>query len=530
MTYNLTSSSGVAFDDLANASGLGTPAILNGTVSLHKASGLVLGAGQSQGVQTTNATAIQNCINYAVTNGKFIEALPYVYEFYSSTGLTIPHTTNGFVWRGSRSGTILKQFYGTTLGAPVLTVGDITGAALSRGIDIDGMMLLYGAAQTGFTSATTLLLCAVTASRFTNINLGIGGAFGAPYRCMALGNGTAGTYVYSNTFNQMTMFYTQQDYIYLNGSGSTGNSWTDIYMGTGTVGSPAAISGNFINGVLDASDQQFKRINCEWTSLNTVFNLGSNLYAGMKFENLHLEGLTLTGFSPSIFKTANMSIGVDGFELQDTIVTSGNVSGSPCVVFDYAPSPAAVQINNMNVIINNTGELNTNFFLYQANGGVPADDVSIMTINHLRVRDASGTSQAQNNMVFDPHLPQASFPHFPEGFSRYSWGAHASKIEKANIAVSATYTHYGQYEDATILVPASITSFNLTLSALMGATGTQAVRTGNTTHVRRLTGSAAGTLTVKDDAATTLTTSTTAPADLWYVFNGTHYVTFTPVT
>jgi hypothetical protein len=48
--------------------------------------------------------------------------------------------------------------------------------------------------------------------------------------------------------------------------------------------------------------------------------------------------------------------------------------------------------------------------------------------------------------------------------------------------------------------------------------------------VRRQAGSASGTLTIQDDAGDTLATNTTAAADYWFIFNGSHFISFTPVT
>jgi hypothetical protein len=96
--------------------------------------------------------------------------------------------------------------------------------------------------------------------------------------------------------------------------------------------------------------------------------------------------------------------------------------------------------------------------------------------------------------------------------------------------VSAAYTHYGQQIDATLLVPASTSGFTITLSNMMGPAGTQNTTTGTRVHITRLSGTYAGTILVKDDAGTTLTTSAAAALNQDYVFNGTHYVTFTPVS
>src|SRR6478752_5541432 len=117
------------YDDPTNASGLGAPALIRGTLYADHISGIVLGSGQSTATQQNNATLLQNAINYCATNNKIFE-IQGTYEINSSAGLVIPantYTNPGFWWIGSPTNTLIRQTYNSGSGAPVLTVGSTTG-------------------------------------------------------------------------------------------------------------------------------------------------------------------------------------------------------------------------------------------------------------------------------------------------------------------------------------------------------------------------------------------------------------------
>ena len=138
--------------------GVSTPYLLRGTydgAAWFVANGGVLGAGQSTSQQTKNGTVLNSLFTTASSQNKFIELEPNTYEINNSTGLVVPPGSD-FVLRGGRGGTIIKQFYNSGSGAPVLVIGDPTGSVLSTAQDVEGLWLQYGTAQTGLTSASAL--------------------------------------------------------------------------------------------------------------------------------------------------------------------------------------------------------------------------------------------------------------------------------------------------------------------------------------------------------------------------------------
>lgn len=516
-------------DDLANASALGAPAIIRGTVYGHLASGVTVGAGQTTGVRQATATGLQNAITYAANNNKIFQLNEGVYEINSSTGLVIPANggTNyeqGFVWRGARDSQIV-QFYNTTPGAPILTIGDITGTNTFQWLDFEGVQLRYGIAQTGFTSAEALVLGSIAWSNLGKILIPAATSF-RPYNGVTVNTGGTRNF-FSNTIRDLGVWTVQNTFLNL-GLIGTGNTYENIYLNNGGMGSFTAITGKYVD-LQSADEQHFRQLNCEWGSCNTVMDIESSL--GCIIEAFHLEGVVLTGFNPCVLMLANTSIHIDTMNVENLYCRTANITGNCRIVRDYSTLPSNLTITNLNLKTYSTAMIDTALTIIQPDATAGLNH-GVFSIDKMTVSDtAGGANQFIGLVNLDSHMPVTSSRFLvPQRFRRYEWGVSGSKLEGAVISVSATYTHYGQQVDATLIVPASITSFTITLSNLMGATGTQSVATGTRVHITRLSGSASGTLTVRDDTPTTLTTNTTAPADLDYIFNGTHYVTFTPVT
>jgi hypothetical protein len=513
-------------DDPTNTSGLGAPAIIRGTVYGHLASGLTVGTGLSQSVQTANATALQNAINYASSAGKFFELIPNTYQIYSSTGLTIG-PCNGFVWRGSMYETIIEQFYATTPGAPILTLGDPAFSSSSNGWDFHGVQCIYGASQSGFSSAQAVIVSCQTLSKIGGINL-----FSnyAPYNGLVFnGGGSLGNF--SNIFDNIIIEVVQNSFVVLTGAVGTGNVCDNFYLNNGDdgAGSPTFIAGNYISvstGSLP-TDWEFRRINCEWGGCAALINITGAL--GFHFGQLHVEGITVGAsggsYNPKLIATTDTSLQIDCLDLVNIFIQSTYATNA-ALLQDYTGGASVIKINTMTWYNGTAGNITEAFQFYLPAGGGAPDDSLIFNVDNGYMRDASGTNFG-GYVEFDNNMPTANFA-IPQKFGRYSYGIGGSRVEYAQIPVSATYTHYGQHSWATILVPAAITSFTLTLAHTVGANGTRPTPTGNVVRVHRSSGTASGTLTIKDGAGTTLATNTTSATDYYYYYSGTIYTSFTP--
>jgi hypothetical protein len=215
------------------------------------------------------------------------------------------------------------------------------------------------------------------------------------------------------------------------------------------------------------------------------------------------------------------------------VIQSANFTGTMSLINDFKDGASAIQINNFTWVNNFTGQVTAPILIFEPTGDANGDDQPTIAINKGFLRDASGTNPFPANFKFDLHMPTTSSQfRGPSKFMNYEYGPGGSVVRGAAINVSATYNHYGQYSGAHIFVPASITSFTITLKATMGASGNQAVPAGQWVHIRRQSGTASGTLTVVDDAGTTLTTNTTSAQDFFYQMSAStgHFVAYTPVT
>jgi hypothetical protein len=529
------------YDDPANTSGLGAPAIIRGTLYADAISGIVLGGGQTTATQQNNATLLQNAINYAAQHNKIFE-IQGVYEINSSTGLVIPannYTTAGFCWKGSQSNTLITQFYNGGTGAPVLTVGSLVGVT-TYAANIDGVALAYGTSQVGLTDAIHLILGNADNCVYRNIMAGSSGD--QPAYCNVKLEGGGGA-LFNCEFSNWAMGGRAYQYKIWMHASATGNVWSNIYMSNGPgniIGQPASawntIGANYIffNGGV-VTEQVFNQVNCEWGAINSNSLILADSMIGLRFVELHIEGILMAGSFPSLIGANGAQINIDSLDIVDLVLNPANLSTVPLFFTSWNGFTSSFKINGFSMINNyNESEINTPFYIFQGtsspSAGALGDDTATFVIESGLLRDAVAVNNPTfaSYLGFDGHMPTGTFVG-PQKFARYEYGPAASKVTGAVIVVTATNTHYGQHENATLIVPASITSFTITLANTMGATGTQPVRTGNTVHIRRQSGTASGTLTITPQGGTS-TTNTTAATDYWFQFNGTAWASFTPVS
>lgn len=497
--------------------------------------GGVIGAGQTTTQRQTNATVLNTLFSYCVTNGKFCELAPGVYEINSTTGLLIPAGGYGnynMTFRGSRIGTVITQFYAGGTGAPVLTIGDIAAVTSMDGIDISGLTLNYGASQTGLTSATALVIGDGSNGAFSDISISPNFSANPGYDGMRIGDASAANF--SMFYRGISVMGWQRYALNFNaGNGSTGNHFDNFYLAATSASSGATNSQNAVTGYIKfnvgCQDMQFSRLNTEWGACNIVVDCQNSTIEGLTFDAWHMEGVNLTGSTPAVINMTGAQVLINSLDIVNPFFLSAN---TPRLIQDWTGGSSSIMVHNLSTYPQTSGKWTTPLILYAALGGATlGDDVPMVQINSFQ---AIAASSLASPVQFDVHMPAASF-NTPLRFGRYVYGPGGSRVERAVISVSATYTHYGQHEDANILVPFSITSFTLTLGNRMGATGTQLPRTGNTVHIRRLSGTASGTLTITNGGAggtgaQSNVTNTTSATDYFYVFNGTDWISTTMVT
>jgi len=495
-----------------------------GTLNLATYPGVTVGAGQTTGVRQTNCTNINAAISYAETNGLQVLAPIGVYEISCAGGISIPYVAGGFSWRGNRSGSVFVQYYSTSPGGPILTIGDVTGTNVFNAVDFDGGVFKYGVSQSGLTSSETVQIGAMTNSKVSGLTVGAPSNPYPGYDGLLLNNGSNANII-ASSFGDITVNGAQRTLLNASNALGPSNTFSNTYLSNGVSGTYGTLSGYCLTlGTTISTEPKFTGLTCSWISGNVILDLEDAV--GAVLENVHLEGIKSTGASPILVQTVASDVRLGAVNVKNWVVQSANFTGTAKAFRDASATPSNVQVQSLNFLQTVSGNVTTSFVVNSPDA--PADDNGTYSIRQMRFQDTTGTGFA-GNVVIDSHMPSANFL-TPERTGLYTWGAMGSNLDKAVIPVSATYTYYGELTGATLEVPVSVTSFTLTLQAVQAVTGNQPVAVGSTVHVRRQAGSASGTLTIQDDAGDTLATNTTAAADYWFIFNGSHFISFTPVT
>lgn len=500
-----------------------------GALNLSVYPGVVVGAGQTLATQQANCTNINAAISFAESSGLELDVPAGVYQYNCAGGIVVPPVAasgTGFKFRGNRAGTVFLQMFATSPGAPALTLGDPTGATVFYGLDFDGATVRYGAVQTGFTSAETVTIGAMVNSRISGLGVGQPSNSFPGYDGVLIATGGSPTYI-SNSADGWYVNGAQRTLLNAANALGAGNNFGNIFLSNGSSGTYGALTGFCLTLGTTAisTETKFNTLDCEWSSGNVALDIENAV--GIGIENLHIQGFKSTGAAPILVQTVASDVRIGSMQVQDWLLQSGNITGTPKVFRDASATPSNVQVQSLDFLQTVSGNVTSAFTVMSPDA--PADDNGTYAVRQMRFQATAGTFAALVNL--DSHMPTTSSAFLtPERVGQYTWGPFGSNVDKAVIPVSATYTQYGQLTGSTIEVPASITSFTITLQAVQGATGNQPVALGTVVHVRRQAGSASGTLTVTDDTPTTLTTNTTAAQDFWYIFNGTHFVTYTPVT
>jgi hypothetical protein len=304
------------------------------------------------------------------------------------------------------------------------------------------------------------------------------------------------------------------------------------------------MTGAYLN-IISGGENKFTQLNCEGgqpaASLGCI-SVANNY--GATFENVHIESVVLGGYNPALITFNQASAHFDGINIVDIGILNGtganqvNIStGARAAIFeDYSPYPSQITVTDMQLTGVRAGTINCQFILFRSEGygatqqqSNPAGP-SHFTINKGFLNQQSGTTNFNGNFNLDPFTTTA-FP-LPVKFSSYEYLQAGSLIRGAKLTISATYTHYGMFEEASIIVPQTITAFTITLAHTMGATGNQPPNTGARAHVMRdgTGGAPSGALTVVDSGGATLVSASTT-ATFWdFRFNGTNWVVLTPIT
>lgn len=508
------------WDDPSNASGLGAPAILRGTVSAHLASGVTVGAGQSTATQQATLAGLQAAVNYAAQNNKFFEIVPGTYEIYGVSGLAIPYSPN-MDWRGSAK-TIISQF---ATNAPILTIGDGAGTNQAYDIYFDGVSCQYGVDQTGQTAAIGIVIGPLAFGRLKNISFGASVTGHNAYTGVAVvGSGS----FFSNRVADMTVDGVQQTLLRVDNL-STGNLWERIHVHQGSH-TPVAINGPAVQlkgiNYSAGNGSVFEQMNIEHCLCQNQLDLEG--MRGVTFAALHLEDNASTVYPTIIYMTDSSPqfIGLD--ILDHKFLAANNIQSPPNVFHGFYADPVSLQGFMMQWV--DGGQIDTAFYVF-SESGTGVDAAAVANGSSLHFADY-GNNNLNSYINLDEQLTGPVLPITSGSVDRYSRSPFFSIAEGVHLYLTGNFTLYGQLRGQTYInYPASL-SANATLalkntmrSGSPGASVTRQV--GDTVFVRRAAGTAANTLTITNDAGTTIATITTAATTVTCVYNGTDWVVVT---
>jgi hypothetical protein len=515
-------------DDPNNASGIGAPAIIRGTVYGHLAAGVTLGAGQTTSVQTATFNGLQNALLAACNLNKFFELEPNTYEIYGASGLVIP-SSGTCNWYGDK-GSIISQFYAN---APVLVFGDVTGSTTLYGGKVSGFGVQYGVSQTGNTNASAILMSNMAWTCVENFEVTPNGTFpviNPPY----IGLNIAGTGTWFNNCLRNGRIYGGQQSLFVLGLSGSGNLFQDIYMSNGgnsnaslsyysPLSGPALFIGNSSYNTM--SGNVFERINVESVKAANLILLQEA--PNTEFIGLHVENCQINAEGGCIINNIQSNIVIANMDVYDVRTASG--LGTCNLLYNNGYSEVA-NITNLSIgwsFNSNPGLLSPMTVL--ANGGNNDQNVTVqmegLTLNDNAIVNSAATTLFNGNysLVYNDAL-----------YCTVCGELDSDQVEmrtrRFQPCIESTYTHYGSHEDAVLMVPpnlAAATTITLSNKRVASGYGSSLVtRTGNTCRIRRLSGTYANTLTVKDAASgSTLTTNGITAVDYLYSFNGTNWAT-----
>jgi hypothetical protein len=490
--------------------------------------GVTVGPGQTSEKRAATAQALQQAINECAAHGWELVIPPGVYEIDSAAGLLANNTNyDGALWIAGTQQARIIQFHQN---APIFTVGNPAKGAsdYSINVNIDGLRVEYGVSQTGKANANALQIGALRSSHLAHIWMGADGvAYEAPhtpyrfpaYRAFYLVAGA--TPEFSNTFTDFFIEGAQYRLVDMSSLG-TSSVFTNWYCSNGYFGQPGLLRD--AAWYLNNGDGVFTNMNFESIIANVIIN-GQTLRSS-RFSNIHLETIQLTGADPYVFVGGTNRIIVDDFGVTGLYFTSSvlntlRASGVGRVMSTYYDD--ALSVRNLQVSLQNAGNL-VNLPLVVFWPGAVGDEQPTIEATNISIDDFVGGGLVAH-VSLDPNMPLADFAG-PKRVSHYRWGSGVSKATGAVRVIAADYKAYGQDEDPTFEVPAEIHSFTLTLAEAQAARGLGAAlmpAPGNLVHVRRMSGKAAGTLTIADEGAGVIVANTESAKDLYFRFDGQRY-------
>jgi hypothetical protein len=518
-------------DDPNNTHSLGASAIQGGTIYLHLVTGVTMGAGQTQTVQTATLTAINAALAYAGTSGLKVRAKGGMYEVYGALGVVVPVAASGITWEGSKQVTF-SQFYAN---APILSIGDLTGATTPSGYDFRGVSLQYGVSQTGNALATALNVGIMQDSVIAGVRVNpIGGSsLVNPAYTGVMIAATAGTFS-NNSFYDIDISGAQNCPLNF-AQASFGNHFYDLHISNGVYNNASA---SFYNAVTTSAIVMGNSGGTVQPTSNTFhgtvienISTGSHIIILQNCPNTVFDGVHVRNVTPSnggcIFGVSQGNLTVKGLAVLDMRTVAGTYGSSVFfgggygelivadgVLIAWSSFCAPGLITGLSIAGVSGGASNDTNTVYHIRGVVIAEEGSGNTTTLMTLVKGVFNACATASNCFVAEIVTDTVKTRTVGFTP---------------TILGNYTHYGCHKDAVLILPATLAAATtVTLSGVMVPSGlgsTVPTDQNNTVRTRRQTGTYANALTIKDGVGnTTLVTNSAAASDYIERFNGSNWV------
>ncbi len=503
-----------------------TPAVLRGTVSASRWEGLVPGKGLSSADRKQNAKALQAAITYAAEHGKFLELEPGHYQVEEPAGLVLPASENGFVWRGSKASHI-EQFAND---APVLTIGDVKGNAITAHVDLRGLRLSYHADQTANPGSSALRIGLMRNSIVENVavlaDYGPTGPRVRAHRGIEVSNASNAFGFFSNTIKDIVVGGAARHLIDLSLVG-TGSVFQNVYLTQGVSGHPAVIGGEAFRLAGDADQYKsvFENMNIEWCITSTLMLL-QNCRA-TTFLGCHIEGNRIHGHDPRVMQISSSQLNFSGLNILDLEVASPeSSSGLAPQIFGFY-GDCTLTGTNIHMSWSAPSRIKAPCYVCSPNRFNPSNQRQTVNIGNMTVQDVGGDNAQY--VELEPVPDGAGCP-IPKAMERYlSRQDGLSRVEGARIGINADMTVYAQLVNPYLEYPAALgTQRAVTLSNRTKASGEGATlkpMSGAVVTVRRNDGPGdAYALIVRNHDGTPLAALTSANMTIHFQFDGANWV------
>ncbi len=472
-------------------------------IDLLSLAGLVIGVGKSAEQRRTNGAILQAAVNDADTHGVAIVCPSEAQiEFDLTGGLRVPVSTHGFTARLNRR-CELRQAHAD---APILVLGDPSGAEPKNAVWWEGGSFNYVASQAGNRHAVCLLEGSLYGSTLKHMDLCgeydvEGRPLHPPFDGWDVGSRDAVRgFSFQNDYEDISVGGAQASLYRVQLEG-TGSYRADIYMHDGS--SPWTAQTLSDTAVYWAATRHGERdddtcIRCNFEHFKAEQPLYFRIVRGLTFDALHLEDVTLVGSNTSLMTFEGAEAELRQTTMLDLRATGTNLS------LARATYGAEVSLDGVYLKWAAAQEFTGSGRLFAGLAGTESVDSNVsFTAERLLISDVGANAAG---LTIDPMTPPSL--DVLTRFDSYRYSGLLPQTVGATLVAAADLTIYGQHEAATVIVPGTIgAAVTITLANSLAAAGTGAastVKRGATVEVVRQDTPNTMYVTVKDAGGATL--------------------------